>query len=326
MITHYQSSKGPVKIATMPLRYARNALDKLMREGTGGDREDEIIALGEHVEKLTKEHEASDDGKPARTVGDIINELPPVASQEIGANNPPEATPFEQSREEIEALYRQAKDLLDGQPIDNELAAMEVGTLRNEIRAAAKRADERRVTEAKPFDDGKADVQARYNPLIQKGKGKTELALAACNDALAPYLKKKDDDLRVEAERQRAEAHQIALAARAAAQEAARTGDLSARETAESLLADAKGALSDTKKAEGAKAQIGGVGGRAIGMRTVYEPDLTDPAAAIEHYRKAQPAALKVWMLDQAAKDIRAGSKPPAAIPGFNIISRQVPA
>jgi hypothetical protein len=320
----YQSSKGPVEIDTMPLRYARNALDKLCRERADDTRDAEIDAISAHVEKLAAEHDEASNAP--RTVGNILSELPPVASQAIGANHPPETTPYEQSREEIDKLHQQAKDLCDGQPIDNELAAMEVGTLRNEIREAAKRADERRVVEAKPFDDGKADVQARYNPLIQKGKGKTELALAACNAALAPYLKRKDDDLRVEAERQRTEAYRIALEARTAAQEAARTGNLSARETAENLLAEAKGALKDTKKAEAAKAQIGGVGSRAIGMKTVYEADLVDPAAAIEHYRKAQPAALKAFMLEQAAKDIRAGPKPPAAIPGFNIVPHQVPA
>ena len=57
--------------------------------------------------------------------------------------------------------------------------------------------------------------------------------------------------------------------------------------------------------------------------RTAVTTELIDPAAAIEHYRKTQPAALKQWMLEQAAKDVRAGSN---HIPGFTIHSQQVPA
>jgi DNA polymerase-3 subunit epsilon len=250
---------------------------------------------------------------------------------QVGDNMPPpeeaELSPYEQSRIKIEKLYEQAKGLLDGEGIDNELRAMEVGTLRNEIRDAANEAERFRKVEAKVFDDGKAEVQARYNPLIQKDRGKADLAIAACNAALAPYLKAKDDALRAEADKAAAEAVRVAKAAREAAQAAATSGDLSAREQAEALLNDAKGAVSEMKQAERAKSQVKPVGGgRAIGMKTIYEPELIDPAAAIEHYRKVQPAALKAFMLEQAVKDIRAGPKPPAHIPGFKINDRQVPA
>ena len=49
----YQSSKGPVAIDTMPLSYAKNALNKLRR--TEPDRTAEIDALDAHVTKLTDE-------------------------------------------------------------------------------------------------------------------------------------------------------------------------------------------------------------------------------------------------------------------------------
>jgi hypothetical protein len=51
----------------------------------------------------------------------------------------------------------------------------------------------------KPFDEGKAEVQGRYNPLIQDKRGKTDLAIAACNDTLKPWLKKIEDEQRAEA-------------------------------------------------------------------------------------------------------------------------------
>ena len=46
----YQSSKGPVEIDTMPLSYAKNALNKLRR--TEPERTAEIEALDAHVTKL----------------------------------------------------------------------------------------------------------------------------------------------------------------------------------------------------------------------------------------------------------------------------------
>lgn len=60
MTTHYQSSKGPVEIATMPLRYASNALAKLQREREDDSRDIEIGALSAHVERLQSEVEAAE--------------------------------------------------------------------------------------------------------------------------------------------------------------------------------------------------------------------------------------------------------------------------
>lgn len=56
MATHYESSKGPVEIATMPLRYATNALHKLQRYRADDTRIGEIEALTAHVTKLSEEY------------------------------------------------------------------------------------------------------------------------------------------------------------------------------------------------------------------------------------------------------------------------------
>lgn len=54
MTTHYHSSsRGPVEIASMPLRHARNARAKLQREEPW--RLDEIEALSAHVARLEAE-------------------------------------------------------------------------------------------------------------------------------------------------------------------------------------------------------------------------------------------------------------------------------
>jgi len=102
----------------------------------------------------------------------------------IGHNNPPEPTPFELSKQAIEDLYAEAKQWLDGEPVTNEVQAGALNTLQTRIRDAAKEAEKNRKDEAKPFDDGKAEVQARYKPIIAKA----DEADSAVKAALKPYL------------------------------------------------------------------------------------------------------------------------------------------
>lgn len=49
MTAIYTSSKGPMEIASMPVRYAQNALDKLRREREDDSRDGEIDALSAHI-------------------------------------------------------------------------------------------------------------------------------------------------------------------------------------------------------------------------------------------------------------------------------------
>lgn len=256
-------------------------------------------------------------GVMAETVGDILE-------RGIGDNGPPEPTPFELVKADIDDLYAEAKNWLDGEPIATEGQAEEIGKLRDKLRAAAKRAEEQRKIEAKPFDDGKAEVQARYNPLIQKDRGICDLAIKTCNQALKPWLDKIDAELRAKALAEREEAERIAREARDAARKAAESASIDDREKAEDLLSAAKQQVATMKAAEKARPQVAGAT-RAIGMKSVWHPELVDPAAAIEHYRKAQPGALKEWMLDQARKDVHVGPKPPSAIPGFKMVEERVP-
>lgn len=245
----------------------------------------------------------------------------PAREAVIGDNGPPEETTFDAIKEEIQTLYGEAKNWLDGDPIANEAQANEVGKLRDMLRGAAKRADDFRKVEAKPFDDGKAEVQNRYNPLIQKDRGLTDLAIKACNSALAPFLKAKEDAQRAEAKRKLDEAQEQAYRAAMAAREAQSSGDLSKREDAEQLIKDAKAALGDANRAEKAKPQVQGVS-KAVGLKSVWSAVLTDPAAALTHYRSTQPAALKEWLIEQAKKDVHAGAR---AIPGFDVKEDRVP-
>ena len=59
-MTVYQSSKGEIEIATMPHRYASNALAKLSREEP--HRVDEIAALSTHIAAFDKAFAEAEQG------------------------------------------------------------------------------------------------------------------------------------------------------------------------------------------------------------------------------------------------------------------------
>ena len=228
-----------------------------------------------------------------------------------GHNAPPEPTPFEQSRDEIEALFGEAKNWADGTPIENQAHADAIADLMAQIRDAGKRADARRVSEKKPFDDAAAEVQARYNPLVQKDKGRVDLAIATLKKVLEPYRLKKEAEARAEADRARAEAE----AARLAAQEAFRASDvtdLAAREEAERLLAAAKDAEKYEKRAEKQTGAIKGI--RLVTIKTVRIDNMTEFARYVWTSHKAD---VDEFFTEYASRLVKAGIP---KIPGVTII------
>ena len=206
----------------------------------------------------------------------------------IGHNNPP-ATPFDVAKEKIEGLYSEAKNWMDGTPISSQAQADEIQKLMRLVQEAAKEADEERKKEAKPFDDGKAEVQARYNPLIQKDRGLTDMAVSACKKALAPWLQKiADENERIAkiAREEAAEAQRLAMEAMKA-----RTGtNLEENEEAERLVKQAKEAETFARRADNQKATAKGFG-RAASLRTYYTAQIDDPTAFARycwlHHREA---------------------------------------
>jgi len=232
----------------------------------------------------------------------------------IGHNNPPELTPFEQSASEIDGLVTEAKNWLDGSGVNSETDAAAVSKLIDELRKAGKKADERRIAENKPFDEGKAEVQARYNPLIQKDRGVVDVAIKAAKDALAPFLKRKADALAAE----QAEARHIADDKAAAAVEAMRASrqgeaDLEARQHAEALVVEAKQAEKSAKKAEGTKAHATG-GTRAIGLRTVWKGEVTDANAFARWVWTNRNAELLTFFADLAQREVHGGTREMAGV------------
>lgn len=247
-------------------------------------------------------------GRYDKALSDEINDM-------RGHNNPPKPTPYEAIKLHIDDLMETAQGFLDGEPVTTQAMADEVGKLLAAAREAEKAAEAQRKIEVKPFDDGKAEVQARYNPL----KAKCSLASDTAKRALAPFLAAEQARKDAEAAEARRVANEKAAAAQAALRAAAAT-DLAARAEAERLLKDASRAERDANRASKGKAMAAG-GARSVSLRSVWTPTLTDPAAALKHYRTAQPEALKAWLIDQAGKDVSSGIR---SIPGFNITEEKV--
>lgn len=199
----------------------------------------------------------------------------------MGHNAPPEQTPYEAITTKINDLYDEAKQWLDGEPVTTQQYADSLNKLILAIRDAAKEADELRKEEAKPHDEAKAEIQARYNLLIgdtKSIKGKTVLALEAAKKAITPWLEAQDK-IKREAERV---ARETAAAAQRAAQEAfakAQADDLAAREAAEALAQAAAQAEIAAKVAAKDTAKAKGGTGRATGLRSFYHAEITDGTA-----------------------------------------------
>lgn len=224
-------------------------------------------------------------------------------------------SPFELCKEAIDDLYEEAKQWLDGEPVTTQQQADALNTLQTRIRDAAKEAEKNRKAEAKPFDDGKAEVQARYKPVLAKADD----ADGAVKAALKPYL--------IELDRKQQEAARLAREEAARKQqeamEAMRQRDaanLADREEAERMVKEAKAAEEAARKAEGAKAHAKGEG-RATGLRTVYRAEMIDAREASAWVWVERRDDLMTFVQDLADKAVRSGAR---QIRGFNVIEEKV--
>lgn len=234
----------------------------------------------------------------------------------VGHNNPPSS--FDEIKQKIEDLYDEAKNFADGEPIANEGQAEAVSLLIDSLRNAEKEADAARKKENEPFDEGKAEVQARYADLIAKTKGKTgkaPLAIELCKSALQPWLQKKADE---QAERERIAREQVEQAEREKqAALAKRTDSLDDAEEAEAAIRHADAAEATAKSIAKDRPNVKGVGAkRAVGLQTIYYPEMTDASQAMTHYWATRREEVEELLLTFAQQDVRAGVSP---IPGFVI-------
>lgn len=248
----------------------------------------------------------------------IISE--PIAG--IGHNNPP-LTRFEKAQKRILDLYEEAKLWFDGAEITSQDQADGVNNILTWIREAHNEADAAREEENEPFNTGKAEVQARYAPLIAdttKVRGKTILVAECCKRVLQPWLDKEKARLAAETEA----AQKLADEALAAAQTAFRGSDpanLADRERAEQLGTEAASAAVTAKRAGKATPKAGTVG-RASGLRTRYVPTMTNPVLALRHFYSICPEDFKALAQKKAEEICRAGQHAKDELPGFEISTK----
>jgi len=303
----YQSSTGPVEIATMPLSYAKNALNKLLR--TEPERDAEIEALEAHVKRLSAEATAES--------------LNPRAK--MGDNKPP---PEEAIKPEWEAVKVHMDDLLteaanwaDGVKVESQDQADAIGRLRQLLQDSANLADHARVVEKEPFDKAITEIQDRYNayiaPMKNKVPGKVSKSIVALGNLLAPWLTKLDDEKRAREAAAREELERAQAAAIAARQEAKKADDLAVMDHADDLLAQAEEAAKALRSVEREKVQAKGEF-RAVGLRSTYVAVLRpgEGGTALIHYAKAQPERVKQFLQQLADEDVRRGAR---EIPGFDV-------
>lgn len=236
------------------------------------------------------------------------------AVAQIGHNQPPEPTPYEAMKTHIDDLFDEAKNFLDGEPVTTQAMADAIDKLKAMALEAEKDGDALRKVEAKPFDDGKKEVQERWNPLVHDKTGLCRKIITTCNQALAPFLKAQQDAINAEADRQRKIAADLAAEALAKHQ-AANPENLAEAAEAEQALKEAAQAQRLADKTASTRAQAKG-GGRATSLRDVWTPELTNEVEALKHYKRVNPDGLKAWLVAQAEADIFAGVR---AIPGFTI-------
>jgi hypothetical protein len=231
----------------------------------------------------------------------------------IGHNNPPEPTPFEQSSEEAEDLFLEASNWCDGAPVETQEQADALAGLRAQIRAAIKRADERRKEEALPYDEAKADIQTRYNTLIgdnkTSGKGKLILADEACQSALAPWLRRAEKEKLLLAEAARVEREAKQRAAEEAFQLARGGDDLATKAEAERLAREATAAEKQSRKAEK-------IANTRTGLRTVWSAEVVDLQAFAKWAWTHDHGALEDHFRVRAAALVRNGQ---TDIPGVAV-------
>ena len=242
----------------------------------------------------------------------------------LGGNMPPEPvepTPYETVKRQIEDLYQQAADYLDGEPIATQGQADDVSKLKNMIREVMDVADAHRKAEKAPHDIAIAEIQERYNALIGETKkitGKAVLAVKACNDALAPWLRKQAAEQEAAAKAAREEADRQREAAQAAIR-AADTVNLAEREAAEQLVRDAAEAERAANAAAKAKPKAGNYG-RAAHLRTYHDAVLTDRRLFARWCWEHDTTAMDEYLARRAQELVNAGQR---SIPGVDVVDRK---
>lgn len=248
-----------------------------------------------------------------------MNAVTAIAEAPAGqGHNMPPMSPYEAVTVHLDGLLLEARNWADGSGVETQAQADDVSRLIEDLRLGERAADDARVTEKEPLDLQIAEIQDRFNvyiaPLKNKKPGKVPVAIEALKATLKPFLDKLAAAKAAEAERLRQEAEAKAEAARQAAQ-AAQVDNLESREAAEAMIEAAEEAAKAATRAENDKAQAKG-GSRAMGLRTVYRAEITDPKACLIHYANERRADMLEFLLGLAQADVTANRR---QIPGVTV-------
>ena len=235
----------------------------------------------------------------------------------IGGNGPPEPTLYEAAKAKVDDIAEEAAMWLDGADVESPEQADGLALIRDLAMKARKQADEARKVENEPFDTGKAEVQARFNPLLKDA----DRIKDAVNAALLKWQAKQDAILRAAAVAERAKADAAAEIARKAraTMDAANLANVA---EVERQTAASDAAQEAARRAENAKVVIKG-GARAVSFKTVYDAVVTERRQALNYYAVRDPAALTAWIQSMADVDAR-GAR--GTVPGVQFVPRKVAA
>lgn len=220
--------------------------------------------------------------------------------------------PTEAALQAIQDLFDEAKNFADGEPISSEKMHDTITDLKTQLHEAGKVAEALRVAAKKPHDDAIAVIQSRWNPFVQKDKGKVDIGKKALDDLLGAWRIAKQRKAEEEARRIAKEAEDAKAAAAAAMQ--ASSGNLAAREQAEELLADAK----RLEKTAGRATKAATTG---TGLVTRWSAELVDEEAAMEWVWGRAKSELLAVAQANADEVVRGGVR---QVPGFKVEERKV--
>lgn len=224
------------------------------------------------------------------------------------------ADPFTLVSESIEDLLLEANNYLDGKEIETEEQERAVTSILTRLRREANAADDLRKDEKKPHDEAGAAVQAKWKPLLDKA----DTAVTAAKAALGVFLIKKDAAQRAAAREARESAERLAAKARETADNA-HPSDLNAITTAKGLKRGAAAAVKEAARLDKAKPQSLG-GERAVGLRTSYAAEITDPIAFGKWAWAHLNAEYLEFLTLLANRECRHG---PRDLPGVKVIEKR---
>lgn len=300
-VTHYNGSKGPVLIESMPYPHLANAAEKL-RRANDPTRADELAAMDARLAEA-----AEDDPAP------IGHNVPPEPEKPVSATSWPAIVAH------LDDLLTEARNWANGEPVETDAQADEVARLRDQLRTGADLADAARKAERDPHDTVVEEIQGRYNayiaPLKNRVPGKVSVAIDALNQVGTVWLRKKEAAQALEAKRLREEAEAKANAAAEAIRQS--VGNIEAREEAEVLFTEAKQTERAAVRAETAPVHVFGET-RNVGLRDNWVASIADGLEASRWLFLNYRADLEALALAKAQAEVRAGKR---TIQGFNIVN-----